>query len=293
MDYILSCSSTADLGKDYLDKRGVPFARFTFNMDGKDYEDDGIAYPIDDFYKAIRNGAKPTTSQVNVEKYTELFEPFLKEGKDILHLTLSSGISGTYNSAVIAADDLREKYPERKIYIVDSLDASSGYGLLVDTAKDLKDSGMGIDELYKWVLENRLKVNHWVMTGDLTHLYRGGRISATSMLMGNLLNICPLIRVDAGGKLAPFDKIRGKKKAIKALVDKMEEACENGTAYDDKCFIAHSDCLEDAKELKNEVEERFPALKGKTRIFNIGTVIGSHTGPGTVVVFHYGKARTD
>ena len=292
--YILSCCSTADLSKEHFEKRNISYTCFHFELDGKQYLDDlGESIPFDRFYQAMVDGADTRTSQINAEEYTEYFEPFLKEGKDILHLTLSSGISGTINSARIAQETLKEQYPERKIYIIDSLAASSGYGLLMDKLADLRDAGMGIDELAAWAEENRLKLHHWFFSSDLTFFIKGGRVSKTAGLIGGVLGICPLLNVDYEGRLIPRFKIRTKKKVIQAIAGKMEEFADNGTEYDGKCYISHSACEEDAKEVARLVEERFPKLQGHVVINSIGTTIGSHTGPGTVALFFWGKKRED
>ena len=192
-EFTLTCCSTADMSRKYFEERDISYVCFHFNMDGVEYPDDmGLSMPIDEFYKRIENGAAPTTSQVNVDQYEALFTPILESGRDILHLTLSSGISGTYNSCMIAANELREKFPDRKLIVIDSLAASSGYGLLIDYAADLRDSGMGAEEAAAKLEEAKLYVHHWFFSTDLTSYYRGGRISKTSMVMGNLLNICPL-----------------------------------------------------------------------------------------------------
>ena len=233
------------------------------------------------------------TSQVNVEEYIDYFEPFLKDGKDILHLTLSSGISGTINSANIARDELAAKYPERKIYVVDSLAASAGFGLLMDKLADLRDEGKDIDYIYNWAEEHKLELNHWFFTTDLTYLVRGGRVSKVSGFVGNMLNICPLLNVDLNGKLIARQKIRTKKKVISATVDKMEELAKDGLNYADKVFISNSACYDDARAVADLIEARFPKMKGKVVINSIGTTIGSHTGPGTVALFFWGKKRED
>ena len=241
----------------------------------------------------MSEGADTKTSQINADEYEKYFEGFLKQGKDLLHVTLSSGISGTINSALIAADNLKEKYPDRKIYIIDSLAASSGYGLLMDKVADLKDAGMGIDELKNWIEDNKLRVNHWFFTTDLTFFIKGGRVSKVSGFVGNLLNICPLLNVDYQGKLIPREKIRTKKKVIAETVNKMVLNADNGTDYSDKCYISMSACIEDAQAVAKLVEEKFPKLNGKVLINNIGTTIGSHTGPGTVALFFWGEKRID
>ena len=291
-DYILSCCSTADLTKDYFNKRNIHYICFHFELGGKSYMDDlGESIPFDKFYQAMADGADTKTSQINVDEFCSYFEPFLREGKDILHLTLSSGISGVYNSACIAQAMLQEKYPERKIYIVDSLAASSGFGLLMDKLADLRDEGKTVEELYQWAKEHRKHLQHWFFTSDLTFFIKGGRVSKTAGFIGGMMNICPLLNVDKEGKLTPRQKVRTKKKVIRAIVDKMEENAIDGLDYSGKCFISHSACMEDAKAVAELVEERFPKLNGNVEIFSIGTTIGSHTGPGTVALFFWGKER--
>ena len=293
-DFILSCCSTADLSREHFEKRGISFICFHFELDGTPYMDDlGKSIPFDEFYQRMTDGADTKTSQINVEEYCEYFERFLQEGKDILHLTLSSGISGSVNSARIAQGMLREKYPERNIFIVDSLAASSGYGLLMDKLADLRDEGKSIDEVRDWAEENKKKLQHWFFSTDLTFYVKGGRVSKTAGFIGNVMNICPLLNVNFEGKLIPRQKVRTKKKVIAEIVDKMEQNAENGLDYDGKCYISNSACEEDAKAVAELVEARFPKLNGKVEINSIGTTIGSHTGPGTVALFFWGKERAD
>lgn len=292
--YVLSCCSTADLSAEHMRDRNIHYVCFHFEVDGEVHPDDlGQSIPFPKFYQMMRDGAMTKTSQVGVGEYEEYFEGFLREGLDILHLTLSSGISGTINSAMIAAEDLREKYPERKIYIVDSLAASAGYGLFMDRLADLRDSGMGIDEVRDWAIANRLKCQHWFFTTDLTFFIRGGRVSKTSGMIGQVLNICPLLNVDEHGKLVAREKHRGKKKVIHAIVQKMKELAEGGADYAGKCYISQSDCPDDARAVADAVEAAFPKLDGKVQIYDIGTTIGSHTGPGTVALFFWGQERRD
>ena len=291
-NYVISCCSTADLTKEHFEKRNIHYICFHYELDGVSYKDDlGQSMSFDDFYTAMKNGSDTKTSQVNAGEFEEYFESFLQEGKDIIHVCLSSGISGTYNSANIAKDILQGKYPERKIYIVDSLGASSGFGLLVDKLADLRDEGKDIDEVYNWAIENRLKVQTWFFSTDLTFYVKGGRVSKTSGFVGNLLNICPLLNMDDQGKLIPRQKIRTKRKVILAIVEQMEQFAENRFDYDGKCYISHSACPDDAKAVAALIEERFPKLDGKVEINNVGTTIGSHTGPGTVALFFWGDAR--
>ncbi len=293
-DFILSCCSTADMPKSFFEERNVAYVCFHFNMDGKDYPDDlGESMPFPEFYKRIEEGAQPTTSQVNVEEFTNFFEPFLKEGKDILHVSLSSGLSGSFNSASIAARDLMEKYPERTIKVVDSLGASSGFGVLMTYLADLRDEGKSLTEVYDWAEKNKLRVHHWFFSTDLTSYKRGGRISATSAMVGTLLGICPLLNMDNEGHLIPRKKIRTKKKVIEELVNMMKEHVEDGPDYKGYCYISNSACEEDAEKVRDLVEDYCPNLKGKVLINSIGTVIGSHTGPGTVALFFLGDERVD
>ena len=293
-DYVISCCSTADWSKEHFEKIDVHYCCFHYEMDGVQYLDDlGQSMDFDVFYQRMTDGAMTKTSQINADEYEEYFAQFLSQGKDILHLTLSSGISGTFNSANLAKALLEDKYPDRKIYVIDSLAASSGYGLLVDHLAGMRDSGATIDELAAWVEEHKLNLNHWFFSSDLTFFIRGGRISKAAGAVGTVLNICPLMNVDFEGRLIPRYKIRTKKKVIQAIVDKMAEQAEGGTDYSGKCFISHSACEEDAKAVAALVEERFPNLNGHVLINSIGTTIGSHTGPGTVALFFWGQKRVD
>lgn len=291
-DYVLSCCSTADLTKEHLEARNIRYVSFHFFLNGKEYSDDlGESVPFDEFYAELAAGAETRTSQVNISEYVEYFTPFLEEGKDIVHVCLSSGLSGTVNSARNAALIVRERYPERQVYIIDSLGASSGYGLLMDAAADQRDKGLSAGELAAWIGENRLKLHHWFFSTDLTCYVRGGRISKTAAVFGGMLEICPLLNMDAAGHLVPRAKVRTQKKVIKEIVNRMEQYARGGLDYDGKCYISQSACPEDAKQVAALVEERFPKLSGHVEINNVGTAIGSHTGPGTVALFFWGSER--
>lgn len=293
-DFILSCCSTADLTKEHFEERNINYICMHYYLDDVHYLDDlGQSMGFDEFYKAMQNGAETKTSQINAAEFEEYFEGFLKEGKDILHVSLSSGISGTFNSANIAKDMLLEKYPDRKIYVVDSLTASSGFGLMMDKLADLRDAGSTIDEVYEWITANRLKLHAWFFSTDLTFFVKGGRVTKTAGFVGNILSICPLLNVDYQGKLIPRYKIRTKRKVIEAIVAQMEQFAENGLDYDGKCYISQSACIDDAEAVAKLVESKFPKLNGKVLINNIGTTIGSHTGPGTVALFFWGSERND
>ena len=294
MAYVLSCCSTADLSREHFEAIGVPYVCFHYRLDGVEYKDDlGQTIPFDEFYARMAAGAETSTSQVSISDYVEFFTPFLEQGQDVVHVTLSSGISGTINSAQNAAMILRERYPERQIFVVDSLGASSGYGLLMDTAAAKRDEGLSAKELAAWIEENRLKLHHWFFSTDLSFFVKGGRISKTAAVFGGLLEICPLMNMDNLGRLIPRYKIRTKKKVIRSCVEQMEKHARGGHDYDGKCFISMSACLPDARAVAGLVEEKFPKLDGKVVINNVGNLIGSHTGPGTVALFFWGDERVD
>lgn len=293
-DFILSACSTADISKEHFEKRNIKYVCFHYSLGGETYPDDlGHTIPFKSFYDQMVEGKETRTSQINVDEYMEYFKPFLNEGKDILHVSLSSGLSGSYNSARNAAEILKEEYPDRKIYIVDSLGASSGFGLLIDKLADLRDEGKNIDEIKEWAEKNRLKLHHWFFSTDLTFYVKGGRVSKVAGLVGGILGICPLLNMNNIGKLIPREKIRSKKRVINAIVDRMVEHAQGGLNYADKCYICQSDCKEDALAVKKLVEERFKKINGEVEINWIGTTIGSHTGPGTVALFFWGDERKD
>lgn len=293
-DYIISGCSIADISEEHFKARDIQYVCFHYELDGVQYRDDlGKTMPLEDFYKAMQNGADTKTSQVNAGEFVEYFRPFLEAGKDIIHVCISSGISGTVNAANVAKETLEQEYPDRKIYIVDSLTASSGVGLILDKMADLRDEGYTVDQLYEWVEENKLKAHAWFFTTDLTFFVKGGRVSKVSGWAGTILKICPLLNVAYNGKLVPREKIRTKAKVIGAIVEKMKTLADNRTEYSEKCFLSHSFCLGDAEAVAKLVNEQIPGTQGKTYINNIGTTIGSHTGPGTVALFFWGDKRED
>ncbi|MCR4685293.1 MAG: DegV family protein [Lachnospiraceae bacterium] len=293
-DYVISCCTSADLSEAYIRKRNISYICMHYELDGNVYADDlGKTMSYEDFYQAMVDGAMTKTSQVNADEYEQYFDSILSQGRDLIHFCLSSGISGSVNSANIALEECREKYPDRKIYVVDSLAASSGFGLLVDKMADLRDEGKSIDEVYAYALENRLRCHHWFFSTDLTYYIRGGRVSKPAGYIGNMLNICPLLNVDYEGHLITREKIRTKKKVIRACAEKMFEFADHGTEYNEKCFISHSACYEDARAVADLIEAHFPKLNGKVEIFDIGMTIGAHSGPGTVALFFWGSKRED
>ena len=293
-DYILSCCSTADLTKEHFEERDIHYVCFHYAIDGQEYMDDlGVSMSFEEFYARMAKGADTRTSQVNISEYVTYFTQFLEKGLDIVHVCLSSGISGTINSARNAALIVQERFPDRKVYIVDSLGESSGYGLLMDTAATKRDEGLTAEELAAWIEENRLYLHHWFFSTDLSSYVRGGRISKAAAVFGGLLEICPLLNMDNGGHLIPRSKIRTKKKVIKEIVARMEEHAQDGLDYSGKCYISNSACYDDARAVADLVEARFPKLNGKVEINHVGTTIGAHTGPGTVALFFWGDERTE
>ncbi|MBQ7344959.1 MAG: DegV family protein [Oscillospiraceae bacterium] len=248
---------------------------------------DAVTDDIKEVYDAMRAGESATTSAVNPEGWKSAIEPALKEGKDALVIAFSSGLSTTYQSAVIAADELKEIYPDRTINVVDSLSASLGQGLLVWNACDKRDSGMSLAELTAWVEENKHSVCQWFTVDDLMYLKRGGRVSATTALVGTMLKIKPVLHVDAEGHLVNVAKVRGRKASIDALAAKVGELAIDG--YKERMTICHGDCLEDAEYLAKKLKEAYGVKE--IYIGYTGAVIGSHSGPGTLALFFLGKER--
>ena len=294
MSYILSCCSTVDLTKEHLEKLNISYACFHYVMDGVEYPDDlGQTMSFDEFYNRLKNGSDSTSSQISVGEYEDYFRKLLKSGKDVIHISFSSGLSGSYRSACTAADILKEEFRNQKLYVVDSLAASSGYGLLMDTLAQKRDEGMSIDELRDWVEENKLNLHHWFFSTDLTFFVKGGRVSKVSGMIGGVFEICPLMNVSNEGRLIPRAKIRTKKKVIPATVERMIEHAAGGKDYNGKVFISNSACYEDAKTVADLVKSNFKKIDGDVLINSIGTVVGTHAGPGTVALFFWGDKRVD
>ncbi|MCI7438679.1 MAG: DegV family protein [Coriobacteriaceae bacterium] len=290
--YALCCCSTADVSEEFLRSRDIRYVYFNYQLDGIPCKDDfGRTHTPRDLYARMLAGAEVKTSQVSVGEYMEFWRPLLEAGQDVLHVTLSSGISGTYNSACAARDQLAREFPDRKLIVVDSLCASAGYGLLMDRLADLRDGGMGIVELAAWAKSRRLEVQHWFFSSDLTFFIRGGRISKAAGLVGGLLRICPIMRVQPDGSLAVVEKVRTKHRAETRVVKIMHELAQGGSDYAHRVFISNSDCLADATAVSDLIEAEFPKMDGRVRHFDIGATIGCHTGPGTVALFFWGKPR--
>ena len=290
--FILTCESTVDVPYAYVASRDIPVLFYSYSVDGQEHPDDMGRDPraLTQFYGFLEAGKIPSTSQINVYKYLEFFEGLVQKG-DILHIAFGSGMTPSVTNAVAAAEMLREKYPDCRITVIDSLCSSSGYGLLVDEAADMRDQGCSMEETEKWVMENRQKVHHQFFSTDLKYYRRSGRMSGTAATVGAILNICPIMRLDDTGKIIAYDKVRGKKKAIDRTIQVMKKHAQGGTQYEGKCWICHSNCLAEAEQTREAIKESFPRIKGEIRICDIGTIIASHCGPGTVAVFFFGDER--
>lgn len=287
-NYILSCCSTMDLRKGWAEERGVNLIYAKFFLEGEEFRDDFYeSISQDKLFERMLSGEKSQTTQVNTEEYIDSFRKYLEQGQDIFHICLSSGVSGTFNSCHIAKDILLEEFPERKIEIVDSLMASSGYGLLVDKACALKKQGLTMEELRKELEKWRNCLHAYFFTSDLRFFIQGGRVSKAAGFIGGLLKICPVLKITEEGKLKPIEKARGKKQAMENILSKMEK---EGYLSTEKCFISHSACPLDAEKLAESIRERFHP-EGSIEIFDIGGTIACHTGPGTVSSFFFGKGK--
>lgn len=285
-DYIITVNSTVDLPKEWLTERGVPVVPLKYTIDKETYNDmEGL--DAKEFFGKLRAGKMAVTSQVNPDEAREALRPFLEEGKDILHLAFSSALSGTCNSMRIAANELKEEYPERKIVVIDTLCACLGEGLLLYYALKRKSEGCSLEETAKWVEDNKLHVCHNVTIDDLDHLHRGGRVSKTVAVLGGMVKIKPMLHVDNQGALQVIGKERGRKKSLNKIVDASLEQSKGWE--NDLIMITHGDCREDAEYVAGLVREKMGDKD--ILIHNIGTVIGSHTGPGVVAVFCMGEKR--
>lgn len=287
-EYVITTDNNADLPDEYYTEHGVGCTYLSYTMDGKHYSHENFM-PVEEFYEKMRQGSLPTTAQVNPDEVKRLFEPYLKEGKDILHIAFSSGLSGTYNSCRIAAQELMEEYPERSVIVVDSLGASLGQGLLVYLAQKKKEEGEDMETVARWTEEHRNNIVHLFTVDDLNHLYRGGRVSKTTAVLGGMLNIKPVLHVDNEGKLIPIGKVRGRKKSLLELASLMDKKIGSYAASCDTIFISHGDCREEAEFLASKVKEKYQI---KTEIINhVGAVIGAHSGPGTMALFFVGDVK--
>lgn len=288
-DFVLLTDSSADLGSDLATQLDIQILPLSFTIEGSTYHNFPDNREMDPrlFYDMLRKGSVATTSAVNVSQYTEALEPLLQAGRDVLILAFSSGLSATYNSSAVAVEELREKYPDRKLYTVDTLCASLGQGLLVYRAAKEREKGKSIDEVRDWVVSHKLNICHEFTVDDLHFLKRGGRISSTTAFVGSMLQIKPVLHVDNDGHLVNIGKARGRHASLKALVDKMEQTAID--PRDQTVFISHGDCLEDAELVAQMVKDRFGVQN--VYVNYVGPVIGAHSGPGTLALFYVGVER--
>ena len=289
MAYRLTTETTCDLPYSYYEERNIAYVGLGFVMKGKEYiEGPHQEIPPAEVYASMRQKESCTTNQANAFRFVEMFEPILQAGEDILHLSFSSGLSGTCQSANQAAEELAEKYPDRRVIVVDSLCASMGQGLLLHFLADNRDNGMSLEDNAAWAEAHKLNVCHWFTVDDLMFLHRGGRVPKTTAVLGSLLGIKPVLHVDNEGHLIAMSKVRGRAASLQALAKRMKETMTEDPAKA-TVFISHGDCEEEAKQTAAYVEEMTGA---KVKLFNlIGAVIGSHSGPGTMALFFMGSER--
>ena len=286
--FIITSDTTADLPRDYVEKNEIGILAMSFQMEGKDYS--GYEeLDIKEFYDKMRNGLMPTTSQINPTQAKSKFEEYLKNGYDVLHISFSSGLSGSYNNTRIASIELNDEYKKNKVVVVDSLSVSLGEGILVNKAVELRNEGKSIDEVAMWLEENKLKVCQHFTVDDLNHLYRGGRVSRATAILGSVIGVKPIIHVDNEGELIPIAKVRGRKQSLTKLIDNMEKTIGSYKHENKTVFISHGDAYEEAVALGERIKEKFGVES--IMISPIGPIIGSHSGPGTVAVFFMGEER--
>lgn len=287
-EYLITTDNMADLPEEYIAEHQLQTMSLTYLLDGQTYNADN-SLPYQEFYRKMREGCMPTTSQINPEEAKEKFKEFLKKNKNIIHIAFSGGLSGTFNSVRIAAEELMEEEPECRITVIDSLCASMGEGLFVHKALEQQREGLSYDELVTWLEEHKQNICHFFTVDDLFHLYRGGRVSKTAAVLGTMINLKPVLHVDSEGHLTPIAKVRGRKKSLAALVDRMAEKMGSWQDRNDVIFISHGDCLEDAIYVKEMIEKRFGFHE--FLISPVGPTIGAHSGPGTLALFFMGESR--
>ena len=288
METVIITDSCSDLPLKYIEDNCIPIVSLTYHFKDDDYEDDfGKSISYNDFYNAVRSGEMPTTSQVNIFKFTQEFKKNVELGKSIIYIGFSSALSGSLNSANIARQMIIDEFKDADITVIDSRSASSGLGLIVYYAVEMQKKGSSKQEIVDWVENNKLKVNHWFTVEDLNHLKRGGRVSSTAAFIGTILDIKPILHVDDEGRLVPVTKVKGRKKSLRMLADMLKERIVN--PKEQVIFISHGDCIDDAQHLEKLINNKCN-VKGII-ISYVGPVIGSHSGPGTVALFFIGDNR--
>lgn len=292
-DYIITCTSGVDIDRDLVKKNNLDCIEYKFLLNDVEYVDDYYK-SIDEhkFYEDLINGAVIKTSQVGYGRYLEFFESYLKQGKDLIHLGLSSGITGDTDVAMAVAKELNEKYQNNKVYVINTTCCATGYGMFALMVARKKQEGLSLKEILEYIEEAKYTIHHWFISSDLTFYVRGGRISNVEGFFGKAFKICPLLYVDYDGKLTPYEKIRTKIRAIEGQFDKMVEYCKDGDDYSEDVFICNSICEEDAQVLADMIKDHFKKV-GNIYITSIGPSIGAHTGPDTISLFFVGKNRRE
>ncbi len=292
-DFILSCESTVDMPYSYISGRGIPVLFYSYSVEAKEYEDDmcRTADGTKKFFDMIATGALPSTSQINLYKYLDFFEELLKDNDSILHIAFGSGMTPSVTNAREAAAQLNEKYADKNVVVIDSLCSCTGYGLLVDTAADMRDEGKTLEEIESWVVDNRNRVHHQFFNTDMSFFKRSGRVSGVTATVASILGICPIMHLNDEGKIIAYSKARGKKATIDYTVREVAKNIEDRDNYSGKFYISHSNCLEDAKLVAEALVKEMPCLEGKIEFYEIGNIISCHCGPGTVAVFFMGNER--
>ncbi|MBO4468027.1 MAG: DegV family protein [Clostridia bacterium] len=294
-DFIISCESTTDIEYSYFERREIPVLFYKYTLDGKEYEDNmgRDADSLKFFYEKISQNILPTTSQINEFSYLEFFEGLLHKNKPVLHIAFGSGMTPSVTNAVNAAKKVNEKVGEERIIVIDSRCSCGGYGLLVVMAYEMLKNGKSLEETKNQILDLSLKVQHQFFSTDMKYFRRSGRVSGATATVASILGICPIMHLNYDGKIIAYDKVRGKKKALKRTLEEMIAHAENGTDYSGLCYINHSNCYGDALTLKKDIEAVFKNLKGKVVIRDIGNIVASHCGPGTIALFYVGDVRSE
>ncbi len=292
--YILSCESTVDLPNDYVLGRGISIIYYTYTANGQVYVDDMKEDSLKRFYKWLDEGIIPATSQLNQYQYEEYFRSLLSKGDNVLHICFGTGMTQSYNNALLAEKTMRTEFPDQDLIVIDSTCSSSGYGLFVDDIKDMLDKNTPIESIVHWIYDNRLCIHHQFFSTDLKYFRRTGRMSGPVAFLASTLNICPIMHLNKEGKIIAYSKVMGERAAVKKTIDTMVEHCDNGLDYQGKVFISHSNDLEHAEMTKEALLSKFHNLKeSDIRINSIGTIIASHAGPGTVAIFFHGDERQE
>ncbi len=289
----LSCESTADMPYAYMTGRDISVLFYTYTVDGVEYEDnmEREQRATEEFFSQLKAGCQINTSQINAFRYEEYFEKLLEKG-DVLHINFGTGMTPSYHHAVEAAQTLREKYPQRKLVIVDSLASCGGYGILVDRAADLRDEGKSLEEVESWLLQNRNRVHHQFFTTDLTQFKKSGRVSGPVALVGSILGLCPIMHLNAEGRMIAYSKVRGKKAAVRTSVEESIKHMTDCSEAERKLYVCHSNCPELFRETMEALQEKLSVSAESIRQGRIGPVISAHAGADTVAIFFFGDERT-